>query len=226
MSMVRLSTSPAGFPSCACFLLQTGVCFLVVLGTLELLAEAIESLEIGFDGTELAQAHGLLDQLCAKVAVADGIFDRGQGWDLDAATSMTAWLRSHAGMTSGDAAAAVRLAKRLGSLPVTRAAFLDGTLSSGQVKAIVANVSERTVEAFTQDEAELVPSLAACPTAEVALAIRQWKDLVEEDLDDHDEVESSLHLSTLLEGRWRLDTEPWGPGWRGGVQRPAPGHQR
>jgi hypothetical protein len=139
--------------------------------------------------------------------VADGEFDAGEGWDLDAATSMTAWLRTQAGLTAGDAAYAVRMAKRLGSLPVTTAAFLDGTLSGGQVKAIVVNVSDKTTERFAGQEAELVPLLAPLCAADVATAMRQWKALAEADLDDDDkgEPESSLYLSSLLEGRWRLD---------------------
>nr|MDQ3355115.1 HNH endonuclease [Actinomycetota bacterium] len=157
---------------------------------------------------ELAQAHHLLDRLSARVCVADGDFDAGEGWDLDAATSMTAWLRSFAGLTPGDAAYAVRLAKRLGSLPVTTAAYLDGTLSGGQVKAIAANVSDKTTERFADQEAELVPILAPLAAGDVAVAMRQWKALAEDSLDDDDdkgEAESSLHLSSLLEGRWRLD---------------------
>jgi hypothetical protein len=180
----------------------------VVLGTLEVLGEAIESLEIGFDSAELAQAHRLLDRLAARVCVADGDFDAGEGWDLDAATSMTAWLQSFAGLTPGDAAHAVRVAKRLGSLPVTRAAYLDGTLSGGQVKAIVACVADKTSERFADQEAELVPLLAPLSAGDVAVAMRQWKALAEAELDDDepkDEPESSLHLSALLEGRWRLD---------------------
>ncbi len=179
-----------------------------MLGTLEVLGEAIESLEIGFDGTELAQAHRLLDRLSARVMVADGDFDAGEGWDLDAATSMTAWLRSFAGLTPGDAAHAVRVAKRLGSLPVTTAAYLDGTLSGGQVKAIVACVSDKTSERFADQEADLVPLLAPLSAGNVAVAMRQWNALAEADLDDDepkDEPESSLHLSALLAGRWRLD---------------------
>jgi hypothetical protein len=104
--------------------------------------------------------------------VADGDFDAGEGWDLDAATSMTAWLRSFAGLTPGDAAYAVRVAKRLGSLPVTTDAFVDGTLSAGQVKAIVANVSDKTTELFAGQEADLVPLLAPLAAADVATAMR------------------------------------------------------
>ncbi|CAN5717355.1 hypothetical protein BH20ACT1_BH20ACT1_13410 [soil metagenome] len=50
--------------------------------------------------------------------------------------------------------------------------------------------------------------LAPLATADVATAMRQWKALAEADLDDDEpkgEAESSLHLSSLLEGRWRLD---------------------
>ncbi len=178
-----------------------------MLGTLETLGEAIESLEIGFDGAELAQAFHLADRLSAKLSVALGDFDAAEGWDLYAATSATAWLRTQAGMTAGDAVQAVRMAKRLRALPVTNVAFLDGTLSAGQVKAIVANVSDKTTERFAGQEAEPVPLLAPLAAGDVATAMRQWKALAEDSLDDDDkgEPESSLHLSSLLEGRWRLD---------------------
>jgi hypothetical protein len=50
--------------------------------------------------------------------------------------------------------------------------------------------------------------LAPLAAADVASAMRQWKALAEAELGDDEpkgEPESSLHLSTLLEGRWRLD---------------------
>jgi hypothetical protein len=108
--------------------------------------------------------------------VALGDFDAAEGWDLDAATSATAWLRTQAGMTAGDAVGAVQ-------------------------------VAERTVELFAGHEAELVALLAPLAAADVATAMRQWKALAEDSLDDDDkgEPESSLHLSSLLQGRWRLD---------------------
>jgi hypothetical protein len=81
------------------------------------------------------------------------------------------WLGSFAGLAPGDAAQAVRAAKRLGSLPVTTDAFVDGTLSAGQVKAIVANVSDKTTELFAGQEADLVPLLAPLVAADVGKAM-------------------------------------------------------
>jgi hypothetical protein len=76
-------------------------------------------------------------------------------------------------------------------LPVTAAAALDGTLSSGQLRAIVANVTDRTVELFAGHEAELIPTLAALPTADVAIAMRAWAALAEDSFDDGEAPEPS-----------------------------------
>jgi hypothetical protein len=179
----------------------------VVLGSVEVLGEAVDGLVLGLDGAELASTQRTLDRLSAKLVVAYGDFDAAELWDLDAATSMTAWLRDHAGLAGGDASRALRLARRLRALPVTAAAALDGTLSSGQLKAIVANVSDKTAELFAGHEGELIPTLAALPTADVVIAMRAWAALAEDSLDDGEapEPSSRLHLSMLLEGRWRLD---------------------
>ena len=41
-------------------------------------------------------------------------------------------------------------ARRLHRLPVTQAAWLDGSLSTGQVQAIVANVDDRTIDSHVK----------------------------------------------------------------------------
>ncbi len=46
------------------------------------------------------------------------------------------------------------------------------------------NVTDRTVELFAGHEAELVPTLAALPTADVVIAMRAWAALAEDSLDD------------------------------------------
>ncbi|MDQ3306186.1 MAG: hypothetical protein M3535_09450 [Actinomycetota bacterium] len=131
----------------------------------------------------------LLDRLSARVMVADGDFDAGEGWDLDAATSIAAM------EPEGN-----YLGRSLQNPP-------GRTARDAQVVPLRLHVSDKTTERFAGQEAELVPLLAPLAAGDVATAMRQWKALAEDALDDDDkgEPESSLHLSALLEGRWRLD---------------------
>ena len=71
--------------------------------TLHALDEAVNGLELGLDGDELVACQRAADRLSAKLGVAYGEFDALELWDLDAATSMTAWLRDHATMAGGEA---------------------------------------------------------------------------------------------------------------------------
>ncbi len=125
----------------------------------EALAEAIDEVEIPVDGDALVEAFALCDRLQAKLSAAAGDFDAASLWDLDAATSLTAWLRHRAGMTARDAGRASRQARRLRALPVTAAAYGDGSLSGGQVRAVLANLTDATAERFAAHEAAIVPAL-------------------------------------------------------------------
>ena len=97
------------------------------------LGRCIESLTIAVDGDEIAEALALRDRLDAKLSEALGAFDRAELWDLDAATSLTAWLRDRGKLTGKQAASTGRVARRLRELPVTSEAWTDGALSGGQV---------------------------------------------------------------------------------------------
>ncbi len=112
----------------------------------EALAEDIEDLCIPPDGTAIAAAVALRDRLEAKITEAAGAFDAASLWDLDSATSMAAWLRHHAGMTSRDAARTAARARRLRQLPATAAAWRAGQVSSGQLDAVLAAVQPNTVD--------------------------------------------------------------------------------
>ena len=70
----------------------------------EALAQAVEELEVPADPSALTEVWALVDRLTAKATMAAAAFDEHELWDLDGDTSMTAWLRHHAGMTSRDAA--------------------------------------------------------------------------------------------------------------------------
>jgi hypothetical protein len=58
---------------------------------------------------------------------------------------------------------------------VTAAARSDGTLSSAQVAAIVANVSSDRACLYAQHEPEITPLLAELSVADTAAAMRAWR---------------------------------------------------
>jgi len=171
---------------------------------LEELAEAIEKLDIPADGPALVRALALRDQLDARIAEAVGSFDGAGLWDIDAATSMTAWLRSAASMTSRSAARLASLARRLRQLPRCAAAYASGSLTGGQVDAITANLDDSTVGLFAEHEAELVPYLAPLSVAGCSRAMAAWKASAQEPAEPT-EPERSLHLSQTLDDRFVLD---------------------
>ena len=169
------------------------------------LATAIEKLDIPADGAALVRALALRDQLDARIAEAVGVFDAHGLWDIDAATSMTAWLKASASMTSRSAGRLSSLARRLRQLPVCAAAFADGSLSGGQVEAILALVDDSTVAAFAESEAELVPYLVPLSLSGCARAMAAWKAQAQPDPVDPGEPERGLHLSQTLDDRYVLD---------------------
>ena len=161
------------------------------------LREAVEELEVPLDGDALREALELADRLNAKLSAAVAAFDAESAWELDGATSMTAWLRHHAGMTASNAKAMVSTAKKLRMLPMTAGAWLSGTLSGGQVQAIVRNATPK----FSEHEATVVPALVDLSVADTALAMQQWKAMLDVELPAEN---PGVHLSQTLDGRWEL----------------------
>ena len=174
---------------------------------MEDLAKAIEELEIPADADVLAAAFALRSRFDAALADAVARFRTERGYTPDGATSTTAWLRDRGRLTGRSAARTVTLASRVVQLPVTWAAWRDGTLSEGQVEAIVANLSETTVEVFVAQERELVPHLARLGVADVARVMGYWKARAEADRPEPDEEPQRVHLSPGPDGRWVLDGE-------------------
>ncbi|MDQ3757579.1 MAG: HNH endonuclease [Actinomycetota bacterium] len=181
---------------------------------LERLAAAIEEADFPADGQGLLEAYRLLDRFAAKLSQAVGEFDASGEWGLDGAASAVAWLRHRAGLVPKAAASAVGTARRLRELPVTAAAWRDGSLSGGQVQAVVANVDDRTAPQFAAQEADLVPMLADLSTSQTAKAMQFWRARAEALVDDAEPglPERAVYLSRGLAGRWVLngDLDPEG----------------
>ena len=174
---------------------------------LAVLAEAVEGVEIPVDGDAICQAVALIDRLNAKVTEAIGAFDHAGLWELDACTSMTAWLRCHAGQSAGAASNTVRTAKRLRDLPTLTAAWREGAVTGTQVQVVMANVRERTAPLFAEHEAELVPTFFDLSLSETVVAMQEWRVKAESLIDRREPADDTrtAHLSALLDGKARLD---------------------
>ncbi len=171
----------------------------------EELGTAIDQLDIPADGAALTAVLGLRDRLDARISDAVAAHDHTGLWELDGATSMTAWLADRAAMPRPRAAATASRARKLAHLPVTAGAWRDGVLSSGQVEAIAANLDPDTVAVFADHETVMVPTLVELSVRDVATAMAAWRDCASVHRDPKPEPPQGLHLSRTLAGRWRLD---------------------
>ena len=172
------------------------------------LIEAIEEVKIPLHGTAIADAFSQLDRLTARIFDTVDQFDRAGLWALDGASSMTAWLKTHAGRTSTDANQTKKIAKLLHTLPVTAEAFTAGRLTLGQIKVIASNLTEATTGYFANTEADMIPTMKDLTVAETLHVIQVWQREVKAHLPDDiepPEHENSLNHSTLLGGTSRID---------------------
>jgi hypothetical protein len=99
-------------------------------------------------------------------AVAE--FDRRDGWAGVGIQSCAHWLAWQCGMAPGAAREHVRVARALGVLPVTAAAFSAGRLSYSKVRAIT-----RVAEPGT--ESELVELARHATASQVERVVRAWR---------------------------------------------------
>jgi hypothetical protein len=175
------------------------------------ITELVGQLEIPASSEGLLWWLETLDQLTARGLEAAGELDATEGWRDEGATSLAGWLKSPGGRSSRDAAWWARLAKRLRQLPVTAAAYRDGSLSDGQVRAIVANLDDKTVPQFADAEAGIVERLVPLDVTDTARVMRAWAQAAKDALQDDDPTdddpgrpERTLHLSETLGGRREL----------------------
>ncbi|MBA2752469.1 MAG: DUF222 domain-containing protein, partial [Actinobacteria bacterium] len=163
----------------------------------ESLATEVDELSIPLCGEAITEVLAIQDRLAAKISDAVSDFDRFGLWDLDSATSMTAWLRQHGAMTKREAGRVSGRAKKLRELPVTAAAWQAGELSGGQVEAMVAVIKPEMLALFAEHEAELVPSLVGLSVTDTSRAMGHWAAHAAALADGPEPAESKrgLHLS-------------------------------
>jgi hypothetical protein len=172
----------------------------------EALVGAVAEPVIAPSAEEIETVLLLRDRVDAKVSEALRGFDKAEGWREDSSLSLTAWLAAHGRTSRKEAHREAVVADRLVSLPVTAVAWADGTLSSSQAAAIVANVSAERASLYAEHEDEMTPLLGELSVAETVAAMRSWRLRAEaaEDRPQAADPPSVLYLSQTLDGRREL----------------------
>ena len=148
----------------------------------------------------------------AKLCEAVGEFDHARLWDVEGARSMADWLTVACGFSRRNAKRWSSTAAQLLVLPVTAAAWRDGSLSSGQVEAIVGHVNDETRPRFAEMETAIVPTIVGLSVADTRVVMRTWAAHAQAVV-DHDkktkgfDAVSHAHFSFLLNGTARLDAD-------------------
>lgn len=170
------------------------------------LAEAIDNLDIGLDGDALATAIAQRSRLDAAIAAAVGAFDQAQAYLAEPAVSMTLWLRMRGELTAGAAARLTHVGRRLQKLPALADAWRSGALGPGQVDAILANLTDRIIDRFAEQQGDLVAALVPLTVVQTITAMRYWRVRAEAELEDTDqgEPDRELYASRTLDGRREL----------------------
>jgi hypothetical protein len=124
--------------------------------------------------------------LLAKSMAPLRAFDEAQLYQLSKARSSRQFLERTVGLSPGDAGAAVTMARKLGSMPFTEARFVDGTLSGGLVRAVVANVDKRVAERYQNEEGDVLAIIDRLTPVEAGLAMQSWANHAHALVDDDD----------------------------------------
>jgi hypothetical protein len=135
-----------------------------------------------------------------------GSLDRDGQFELDGATSTAGWLKHRCRMTGGDAHALASLARKLQALPHTTRAWRDGTLSSGQIRAIGTNIPMRHLGRYSDAEAAMAGHFASLTVHETIDIMRQWLSAANDADPEPEGAEKpdTLHVSETLDGRREL----------------------
>jgi Domain of unknown function (DUF222) len=110
-----------------------------------------------------------------RLAVFDG---RGVGEEV---LSTQCWVREHCGLTPGAARERVSVARRLGALPETQAAFAAGEIGYAHVRQISAAAADVDAEVMAAGESVLVEAARNLDPRRLGTVVVHWRHAVEPD---------------------------------------------
>jgi Domain of unknown function (DUF222) len=122
-----------------------------------------------------------MDRLKAEWLRRLAAFDRRGVGDDDDVLSTQCWVRRHCRLTPGAARERVSVARRLGELPETSAAFASGEIGYGHVRLISAATGEVAAEVVAESESILVDAARTLDPRGLNKVIAHWRHAVDPD---------------------------------------------
>jgi len=172
-----------------------------------------EDLDRVFDDqaeTGVVVIHRLITELEAEWLCRVGDVERRDTYENQGYTSLAAWLAERCRITFGRAKHTVGIARALGEMPQTRAAFENGDLDLTVVRQLV-NVRAGREEVFADHEQTLVDTVGAVAAGEINTVLGYWKQAADYETAVADAEQlyerRRLHLSETFSGMWRLDAD-------------------
>ena len=134
--------------------------------------------------------------------------DQRNAYVADAAVDARAWIAHNTAVGRKTAGALVWLGKHLRYMPAFAEALATGAITYDHVRVMATALNPRTLEAFMRDEALLLRHATALEADDFAHAVARWKFLADPDGPDQPkERPSEWHVSSMLDGRHRVDGE-------------------
>ena len=151
------------------------------------LVDVVKRLEMAVDADDLEAVLRAREMLLAYTMAPLAAFDDLRLYQPSKAASTQQFLERTVGLSPGDAHSTVAMARKLKAMPLTEAAWLAGILTSGQVRAVVGNVSTRTAEQYRAQEADVLAIIVALDGKDTVKAMQSWANYAEALLADDPE---------------------------------------
>ncbi len=139
-------------------------------------------------------------------------FDRSQAWRDGGARTAASWIRTRSRGRDSDVKRRVCLAKRAPGMPASIAALASGDITRSHVDLLAKANAKGREDMFATAEAMLVGQASRLSFKDFSKAVAYWIEVTNDRLQDGDDppadpkVEGrSVHLSSTLDGTWRLD---------------------
>ncbi len=156
--------------------IYTNTCTLAAMEAyVERVVEVVRAMDDPPDLESLRALVAVRDLIDARTAKAARRLEQDGAPSADGAVNMAHWLRTRAGRSDREARQIMRRSARLTGCPALSAAWHAGELSTAQVDAVVAAVSDRTVGFLRQQDEPLAAALSGLSARQSALVIRHWR---------------------------------------------------